>query len=337
MQETIAVVGLGYVGLPVALAIARRFPGTIGFDINSERVASLKSAHDQTGETTPDELRSVPIEFTTDEAALRRASFFIVAVPTPVERRARARPHADAQGERNRRPGAPSRQRRRVRIHRLSGRHRGHLRPAARQGLAASAQELDFKLGYSPERINPGDREHRSRTSPRSSPARTPETLERSPHVYGSRGRAGVYKAPSIRVAEAAKVIENTQRDLNIALMNELALIFDRIGIRTRDVLEAAGTKWNFLPLRPRPGRRPLHRRRSLLPDDRRRGGRLSPPGHPGRPPHQRQHGRVHRAEGGQAAGRRPTSASRARASASSASPSSKTFRIFAIRRWSTS
>ena len=159
----------------------------------------------------------------------------------------------------------------------------------------------DFHIGYSPERINPGDKEHTLTRILKVVSGDDAETLEKVAQLYESVVTAGVHRASSIKVAEAAKVIENTQRDLNIALMNELALIFDKLGIDTTEVLEAAGTKWNFLKFKPGPRRRPLHRRRPLLPDPQSRNARLPPAGHPRRTPHQRRHGQVHRREDRQA------------------------------------
>ena len=153
----------------------------------------------------------------------------------------------------------------------------------------------DFNVGYSPERINPGDKERTLTKITKVVSGDTPETLERVAQMYGSVVTAGVHRASSIKVAEAAKVIENTQRDLNIALMNELAIIFDRLGIDTMEVLRAAGTKWNFLPVPSRARRRALHRRRPVLPHAQGGDGRLSPRGDPRGPAHQRRHGQVRR------------------------------------------
>ena len=153
----------------------------------------------------------------------------------------------------------------------------------------------DFFVGYSPERINPGDKEHTLTKILKIVSGDSPETLDRVAKLYEKIIVPGVHRASSIKAAEAAKVIENTQRDLNIALMNELAIIFDKIGIDTTEVLEAAGTKWNFLQVQARPGGRPLHRRRPVLPDAQGRHDRLPPAGDPGRPAHQRRHGQVHR------------------------------------------
>ncbi len=249
MTERIAVIGLGYVGLPVALALAKEFPGTLGFDVDKEKVDELSHGKDRNGEVAREALLATSLRLTTDPAALKEATFFIVAVPTPVDhnnvpdltpvvRASETVGHGLTKGavvvyESTVYPGvtedvcAPI-------LARVSG-------------LPRSA----FKLGYSPERINPGDKEHTFERITKVVSGEDEATLERVAFVYGKVVKAGVHRAPSIKVAEAAKVIENTQRDINIALMNELALIFDRMGIRTSDVLAAAGTKWNFLPFRP--------------------------------------------------------------------------------------
>jgi UDP-N-acetyl-D-galactosamine dehydrogenase len=249
-QRRIAVVGLGYVGLPVALAFARRFRGSIGFDINEARVEALRAGRDSTGETSEQELRESSLRFTSDAAVLGEADFFVVAVPTPIDKNNRPdlgplkraseligkvmRPGAIVVYESTVYPGVTEDYCGAV-LARVSG-----LRPS-----------VDFKLGYSPERINPGDKEHTLERIIKVVSAEDADTLAVVAELYGAIVPAGVHRAPSIKVAEAAKVIENTQRDLNIALMNECALIFDRIGIRTSDVLAAAGTKWNFLRFSP--------------------------------------------------------------------------------------
>jgi UDP-N-acetyl-D-galactosamine dehydrogenase len=250
MSERIAVLGLGYVGLPVALAFARKFQDTVGFDISEERVKSLANKHDWTGEVTEAELRETSLKFTSDAADLRGSTFFVVAVPTPIDsdRRpdlgpllsatrlvaAALAPGAVVVYESTVYPGVTEEQ-------------CGPLL-AETSGLR---QSRDFKLGYSPERINPGDKLHTFEKIIKVVAGEDAEALERVARVYETVVDAGVHRASSIKVAEAAKVIENTQRDLNIALMNELSLIFDRMGIRTQDVLEAAGTKWNFLRFTP--------------------------------------------------------------------------------------
>jgi len=249
MTEKIAVIGLGYVGLPVALALARKFPGTIGFDVDREKLAELQRGDDRNREVPREVLTATTLKMTADLDALKGATFFIVAVPTPVD-------------ENNVPDLTPV-----VRASETVGKalskgavvvYESTVYPGVTEdvcgpilakvsGLARS----DFKLGYSPERINPGDKEHTLERITKVVSGEDAATLERVAGVYGAVITAGVHRAPSIKVAEAAKVIENTQRDINIALMNELAIIFDRMGIRTSDVLAAAGTKWNFLPFRP--------------------------------------------------------------------------------------
>ena len=250
MSERIAVLGLGYVGLPVALAFARKFQDTVGFDISEERVKSLANKHDWTGEVTEAELRETSLKFTNDAADLRGSTFFVVAVPTPIDSDRRpdlgpllsaTRLVATALA-----PGAV--------IVYESTVYPGVTEEQCGPLLAETSglrQSRDFKLGYSPERINPGDKLHTFEKIIKVVAGEDAEALERVARVYETVVDAGVHRASSIKVAEAAKVIENTQRDLNIALMNELSLIFDRMGIRTRDVLEAAGTKWNFLRFTP--------------------------------------------------------------------------------------
>jgi UDP-N-acetyl-D-glucosamine/UDP-N-acetyl-D-galactosamine dehydrogenase len=250
MEERIAVIGLGYVGLPIALAFARRFPRTIGFDLSGERVASLRRGLDQTREVDAEALLGTTLEITTDPAALREATFFVVAVPTPIDRD--HRPDLSALQRASETVGAVLRPGSVVV-------YESTVYPGVTETVCGPALEKasglvrgqDFKLGYSPERINPGDREHSFEKIIKVVSGEDPETLERVARVYETVVDAGVYRAPSIRVAEAAKSMENVQRDLNIALMNELALICDRIGISTHDVLSAAGTKWNFLRFEP--------------------------------------------------------------------------------------
>jgi UDP-N-acetyl-D-glucosamine/UDP-N-acetyl-D-galactosamine dehydrogenase len=248
--ETIAVVGLGYVGLPVALAFARRFPGTLGFDINTQRIAALKDGIDHTGETSSAELAGSALRLTSDPKDLTAASVFVVAVPTPIT--ADKRPDLTPL-ERACAIVAPALKRGAVVVFESTvypGVTEEVCGPllAALSGLRVGE---DFTLGYSPERINPGDREHTLEHIVKVVSGQDAETLDRVAGLYAAIVPAGVHRAESIKVAEAAKVIENTQRDLNIALMNELALIFDRMGIRTHDVLRAARTKWNFLPFTP--------------------------------------------------------------------------------------
>jgi UDP-N-acetyl-D-glucosamine/UDP-N-acetyl-D-galactosamine dehydrogenase len=250
MERGFAVVGLGYVGLPVALALARKFEPVIGFDVAAHRIAALRDAQDVTGEVNEAALRETKLRLTDDPEALSGASFFIVTVPTPIdaERRPDLSPLQNACaliGPRLRRGSA---------VVFESTVWPGLTREVCGPLLAEASglrQGIDFKLGYSPERINPGDKQHRLETIVKIVAGEDAETLERVAAVYARIIEAGIYTASSIEVAEAAKVIENTQRDLNIALMNELAIIFDRLGIPTREVLRAAGTKWNFLPFTP--------------------------------------------------------------------------------------
>ena len=250
MEERIAVMGLGYVGLPVALAFARRFPGTIGFDVNSEKIAELRRGHDRNQEISKADLEAASLTFTNDIADLAPATFFVVAVPTPVDEQkvpdltpvVRAcetvgrvlRKGAVVVFESTVYPGVTEEICGPI-LAKMSGLVRGE----------------DFTLGYSPERINPGDKDHTLERIVKVVSGEDGPTLERVAAAYGAIIDAGVHRAPLIKVAEAAKVIENTQRDLNIALMNELAIIFERMGIRTADVLQAAETKWNFLRFRP--------------------------------------------------------------------------------------
>lgn len=250
MIERVAVIGLGYVGLPVALAFARKFPGTVGFDVSQSRVDSLRRGADETGEADPVELRQSDISFTSDPAQLKGATFFVVAVPTPIDEAKQPElgcvVRASETVGRAISPGAV--------IVYESTVYPGVTEEICGPIIARESglkQGVDFKLGYSPERINPGDKLHTLEKIVKVVSGDDEETLERVASAYGAIVDAGVHRAPSIKVAEAAKVIENVQRDLNIALMNELSMIFDRMDIRTADVLAAAGTKWNFLKFTP--------------------------------------------------------------------------------------
>lgn len=250
MEEKIAVVGLGYVGLPVALAFADRFPDTVGFDISEARITELKHGREHTGEVAEERLGQSSIRFTADPADLRDRTFFVVAVPTPVDQF--NRPDLSPLKGASRTVGAAL-QPGAVVVYESTV-YPGVTEDYCGRILAETSNlraGVDFALGYSPERINPGDHKHTLQRVVKIVSGQDGPTLDRVADAYGAIIDAGVHRAPSIRVAEAAKVIENTQRDLNIALMNELALIFDRIGIRTTDVLEAAATKWNFLPFAP--------------------------------------------------------------------------------------
>ncbi|MFT4705915.1 MAG: UDP-N-acetyl-D-galactosamine dehydrogenase [Bradymonadia bacterium] len=250
MSERIAVIGLGYVGLPVALAFAKQFPNCVGFDINVERVAELKRGVDRTNEVDLGELKATTMTLSADQADLAGATLFVVTVPTPIDanRQPDLRPVISASRMLGKvlSPGA-------VVVYEST------VYPGVTEEICGPILEeisgltcgVDFTLGYSPERINPGDKVHTLERIVKVVSGQDEVTLERVAVAYESIIDAGVHRAPSIKVAEAAKVIENTQRDLNIALMNELAIIFDKMDIRTADVLEASGTKWNFLPFTP--------------------------------------------------------------------------------------
>ncbi len=246
----IAVVGLGYVGLPLAVEFGKKFP-TFGFDRSAAKVAAYQRFEDPTGEVGPAELRaSTHFTCSSDPAGIAESNFIVVAVPTPVDqaRKPDFSPLVSASEivGKHLRPGATIV-------------FESTVYPGATEEICIPTIERfsgltwkkDFWVGYSPERINPGDKHHTLTRITKVVSGDTPETCQRVADVYGAIIEAGVYPASSIKVAEAAKVIENTQRDLNIALMNELALIFHRVGIDTHEVLEAAGTKWNFLPFRP--------------------------------------------------------------------------------------
>ena len=249
MKRIVSVVGLGYVGLPVAVAFGK-IRRTVGFDINPERIRELKDGHDRTGEVEALDLKDANIIFTAEIEELKQADFHIVAVPTPVD---------DAN-----QPDLSLMLKASETVGKALKRgdivvYESTVYPGVTEDECVPVLErvsglccgVDFKVGYSPERINPGDKEHTFTKIKKVVSGQDAESLEIIAQVYESVGTAGVHRAASIKVAEAAKVIENTQRDLNIALMNELAIIFDRLGIDTGDVLEAAGTKWNFLKFRP--------------------------------------------------------------------------------------
>lgn len=248
-KDKIAVIGLGYVGLPLAVHLARHFD-VVGFDLKRSRIQELDSGHDRTLEVRERDLRSVDIRYTDDPGELSRCRLMIVAVPTPIDD--------------HRIPDLTPL----VSASEIVGRHmvRGTcvvfestVFPGATEEVCVPIMEkasgfrmgVDFTVGYSPERINPGDHQHSLENITKIISGCNPATLDLLDFVYGKIIAAGLHRASSIKVAEAAKVIENTQRDLNIALMNELAMIFDKMDIDTLEVLEAAGTKWNFLPFRP--------------------------------------------------------------------------------------
>lgn len=249
-NDTICVVGLGYVGLPLALAFGRTDIPTYGFDIKPQRINELKNGIDGTGELTAEELASSSLKYSNDESVVQKANFVIVAVPTPVDKAnvpdlTLLKKASELVG-RNLRSGS-------IIVYEST------VYPGATEEVCAPILELtsglklgrDFKIGYSPERINPGDKEHTLERIVKVVSGMDKISTKRIAEMYGYVCAAGVHVAPNIKTAEAAKVIENTQRDLNIALMNELSLIFHRLDINTRDVLNAAGTKWNFLKFTP--------------------------------------------------------------------------------------
>jgi len=248
-HNKICVVGLGYVGLPVAVALSHKY-NVVGFDINEYRINQLKLGIDETNEVNTDTLSSVNIEFTTNPANISKCDFIIVAVPTPINdsKQPDLTPLIKASETVGRNLSKGS-----IVVYEST------VYPGATEEVCLPILEkasglqggVDFFVGYSPERINPGDKEHTFTTIKKVVSGQTEEVLEIIADVYGSVIVAGVHKASSIKVAEAAKVIENTQRDLNIALMNELAIIFHKLGIDTQEVLKASGTKWNFLRFSP--------------------------------------------------------------------------------------
>jgi len=245
----VAVVGLGYVGLPLAVALARKHE-VVGFDISTERVAALRRGTDWTNEVAPEALRAVGLAITSDVSELGGCEVFIVTVPTPIDEA--NRPDFGALLKACALVG-PALSKGAIVVFESTvypGVTEEVCAPALEQASGLEAGE-NFKLGYSPERINPGDKAHPLEKIVKVVAGQDPETLDKLASLYGSIVEAGIHRAPSIKVAEAAKVIENTQRDLNIALMNEVAKICHLLGIRTRDVLDAAGTKWNFLKFHP--------------------------------------------------------------------------------------
>jgi UDP-N-acetyl-D-galactosamine dehydrogenase len=250
VSRKIGVVGLGYVGLPVALAFGKAGALAVGFDIDGARIEELQRFHDRTRETTEVELREANIRVSADAADLRNADFFIVTVPTPIDET--NRPDMSIVLAASRTVGKALKKGDIVV-------YESTVYPGATEEECIPILEqqsglkngVDFHVGYSPERINPGDPQRRFETITKVVAGQDAKTLEIVAQVYGAVVTAGVHRAPSIKVAEAAKVIENTQRDLNIALINELALIFNRLDIDTSDVLAAAGTKWNFLKFTP--------------------------------------------------------------------------------------
>ena len=248
-KEKISLVGLGYVGMPIAVAFAKKVQ-VVGYDLNERKIALYKAGIDPTNEVGSEAIKNTTVEFTADETKLREAKFHIVAVPTPV--------NADHTPDLTPVEGAS----------RILGRNltpgsivvfESTVYPGVTEDVCVPILEAesglkcgtDFKIGYSPERINPGDKVHRLETIKKIVSGMDAETLDEVAKVYELVVEAGVHRAESIKVAEAAKVIENSQRDINIAFMNELSIIFNKMGIDTKSVLEAAGTKWNFLPFYP--------------------------------------------------------------------------------------
>ncbi len=248
-KEKLSLVGLGYVGMPIAVAFARKIQ-VVGFDLNAAKIALYQSGVDPTNEVGNEVIRTTKVAFTADPSKLREAKFHIVAVPTPV--------NDDHTPDLTPVEGAS----------RILGQNltkgsivvfESTVYPGVTEDICVPILEresglkcgVDFKIGYSPERINPGDKVHRLETITKIVSGMDAETLEEIAHVYELVVEAGVYRAESIKVAEAAKVIENSQRDINIAFMNELSIIFNKMGIDTKSVLEAAGTKWNFLNFQP--------------------------------------------------------------------------------------
>jgi UDP-N-acetyl-D-galactosamine dehydrogenase len=252
--EKVAVIGLGYVGLPVALAFARRLENTVGFDVNANRVHELRRGIDRNGETSSDVLQHSGLLVTDQVSDLADVTFFVVAVPTPVD--ATRRPDLIPLVRASKTVGEAIAQSRKDDVVVV---FESTVYPGVTEEVCGPVIEQysgkkrgrGWRLGYSPERINPGDKEHTLEKIVKVVSGEDPQTLDRVAAAYSNIVDVGVHRAPSIQVAEAAKVIENTQRDLNIALMNELAMIFEKKGIRTKDVLDAAGTKWNFLKFSP--------------------------------------------------------------------------------------
>jgi UDP-N-acetyl-D-galactosamine dehydrogenase len=248
-KKSIAVIGLGYVGLPLAIAFARKFD-VIGFDINADRIKKLKSFHDETGEISSDELQQTALKFSGDLNDIRDANFYIVTVPTPIDEA--KRPDLKALKSASKTVGQCLKKGDIV-VYESTvypGVTEDECLPVLEKESGLKSP-MDFQVGYSPERINPGDKEHTFTKIKKVVSGQTPESLSEIAADYSAVVEAGIHEASCIKAAEAAKVIENTQRDLNIALVNELSIIFNKLGLDTIEVLEAAGTKWNFLPFRP--------------------------------------------------------------------------------------
>ena len=248
-KSYLALVGLGYVGMPIAVAFSEQVP-TIGFDINEEKIGKYREGKDPTNEVGDEKIKNCSVEFTSDEERLKEASFIIVAVPTPVK--------PDHTPDLSPVEGASHIVGRNLKKGSIVV-YESTVYPGVTEDICVPILEkesglkcgTDFKIGYSPERINPGDKVHRLETITKIVSGMDEESLNEIAEMYSLVVKAGVYRAESIKVAEAAKVIENSQRDINIAFMNELSMIFNKMGIDTLAVLKAAGTKWNFLNFRP--------------------------------------------------------------------------------------
>jgi UDP-N-acetyl-D-glucosamine/UDP-N-acetyl-D-galactosamine dehydrogenase len=245
----VSVIGLGYVGLPLAIALARHFPVT-GYDISRRRVAELREGDDRTGEVPPDVLRASPLALTHDDADIAGSGVFIVTVPTPVDRNNQP----DLTAVRSACKTVGSRLTKNAVVVFESTVYPGVTEDICGPALEAASGlscGRDFFLGYSPERINPGDREHTIERITKVIAGQTPATVDVLRQVYGSITNGNLFVARNIKTAEAAKVIENAQRDINIAFINEVTMIFQKLGLSAHDVLDAAGTKWNFLRFTP--------------------------------------------------------------------------------------
>jgi len=246
----LCIVGLGYVGLPLAYAFAKNGHQVTGYDISESRIAELKEGHDRTNELKKEWLQEVQITYTTDPSLINECDVIIMAIPTPVDRK--NRPDLSLVESASRTVGQNLKRGATVV-------YESTVYPGVTEGLCGKILEeesgmtcgTDFTLGYSPERINPGDREHTVEKIVKIVAGQDEQTTDALAELYGSVVKAGIHRAPSIKVAEMAKAIENAQRDLNIAFINEVATLCNGLGIRTKDVLDAAGTKWNFLPFKP--------------------------------------------------------------------------------------
>lgn len=249
-KPVLAIVGLGYVGLPLGNAFSKAGYRVIGFDVSQRRIDSLKAGTDYTDELTAKDLKEGPLEYTTDPAPIAEADVIILALPTPIDEN--FNPDMTLLKEASKTVG------RRMKKGAIVV-YESTVYPGVTEEICGPILEeasgmksgVDFFLGYSPERINPGDKQHTVTTILKIVSGQDQKTLEALAELYGNIVKAGIHKAPSIKVAEMAKAIENAQRDLNIAYVNEVALLCNKLGIRTKDVLDAAGTKWNFLKFQP--------------------------------------------------------------------------------------